>query len=80
MGIQLIGRGIPRHGYAVYTADGSQKVGEVTSGTQAPSTKLPIGIAYVRTDLAAQGTKLTVDIRGQKIEAQVVPTPFYKKN
>jgi aminomethyltransferase len=80
VGIQLTGRGIPRHGYAVYSADGAQKLGEVTSGTQGPSTKQPIGIAYVRTDHAALGTKLTVDIRGQKIEAQVVATPFHKKD
>lgn len=80
VGIQLTGRGIPRHGYTIYSADGSEKLGEVTSGTQAPSVNQPIGIGYVRLDHAAVGTKLTVDIRGQKIEAQVVATPFYKRH
>ena len=79
VGIQLTGRGIPRHGYTIHSADGSEPLGEVTSGTQGPSVKLNVGIGYVRLDHAAIGTKLTVDIRGQKIEAQVIATPFYKR-
>jgi aminomethyltransferase len=79
VGIQLTGRGIPRHGYAVYSADGSEKLGAVTSGTQGPSVKQSIAIAYVSADHAPVGTALTVDIRGQKIEALVVSTPFYKR-
>jgi aminomethyltransferase len=79
VGIQVTGRGIPRHGYEVYSADGATKIGEVTSGTQAPSVKQAIGIAYVRADHAAVGTSVTVDIRGQKTEAKVVATPFLKK-
>lgn len=79
VGFQITGRGIPRHGYTVYSADGLQNLGVVTSGTQAPSVKQAIGIAYVRTDHAGIGSKITIDVRGQKIEAQVVATPFYKR-
>lgn len=79
VGIKLTDRGIPRQGYALFTADGKEKIGEITSGTQSPCLKEAIGIAYVANSHAAVGTKLTVDIRGAKISAEVVPTPFYKK-
>ncbi|MGK5082211.1 glycine cleavage system aminomethyltransferase GcvT [Bdellovibrionota bacterium FG-1] len=79
VGLRLLERGIPRQGYAVYDAEGKTRIGEVTSGTQSPSTKLAIGIAYVTLPHASVGSRLTVDIRGQKILAEVVPTPFYKR-
>lgn len=79
VGVRLLDRGIPRHGYAVYTGDGSRKIGELTSGTQSPSLKQAIGIGYVETGCSAVGTKLTVDIRGTKVAAEVVPTPFYRR-
>jgi aminomethyltransferase len=80
IGLRLLERGIPRQGYAVFSADGASQVGIVTSGTQSPSVKQAIGIAYVESPLAAPGTRLTVDIRGAKIAAEVVPTPFYKRD
>jgi aminomethyltransferase len=80
VGLRLIDRGIPRQGYAVFSDDGTRKVGELTSGTQSPSLKQAIGVAYVEPALAAVGTRLTVDIRGAKIAAEVVPTPFYKRD
>jgi glycine cleavage system aminomethyltransferase T len=36
-----------------------------------------IGIAYVETALAAVGTELAVEIRGQAKAARVVKTPFH---
>ncbi len=79
VGFKLLDRGIPRHGYAVFSADGATRIGEVTSGTQSPSLKQSIGIAYVATAQAAVGSKMTIDIRGAKVPAEVVATPFYKK-
>jgi aminomethyltransferase len=79
VGLRLLDRGIPRHGYAVYDASGQNKIGEITSGTQSPSTKQAIGIAYVTLPHSAVGGRVTVDIRGAKIQAEVVPTPFYKR-
>ena len=78
-GLKLLERGIPRHGYAVFDASGQDEIGEMTSGTQSPSLKQAIGIAYVTLPHAAVGSKVTVDIRGAKIPAEVVPTPFYKR-
>lgn len=79
VGLVMRGRGIPRHGYPVCDAASGAVIGEVTSGTQSPSLKLPLAVAYVATAQAAVGTAIAVDIRGVKIPAEVVPTPFYKR-
>jgi len=76
VGFTLTDRGIPRHGYRILK-DG-QPVGEVTSGTQSPSLKQPIGIGYVPAALAAEGSTFDVEIRGKPVPAVVVKTPFYK--
>ena len=51
----------------------------VTSGTFAPFLQKSIGLAYLPTARAAVGTELAIDIRGRRIAARVVPTPFYKR-
>ncbi len=76
-GFTLTERGVPRHGQAVLKA--GKKVGDVTSGTMSPTLGIPIGLAYVPTDLAAEGATFDVDIRGRATPARVVKTPFYKR-
>ena len=44
-----------------------------------PSVKKAIGIGYVPTALAAEGSTFHVEIRGRPVAARVVKTPFYKK-
>ncbi len=73
----MVERGIPRHGYPV-VLDG-EPVSAVTSGTFAPFLQKSIGLAYLPTARAAVGTELAIDIRGRRIAARVVPTPFYKR-
>ncbi len=77
VGFVLTERGIPRHGYPILK-DG-QRVGEVTSGTHSPSLDQPIGIGYVPTALAAEGSTFHVEIRGKPVAAKVVKTPFYRR-
>ena len=77
VGFELTEAGIPRAHYAILK-DG-QKVGEVTSGTMGPSVKKAIGIGYVPTALAAEGSTFHVDIRNRPVAARVVKTPFYRK-
>jgi aminomethyltransferase len=77
VGFELTGAGVPRGHYPVLKE--GQKVGEVTSGTMGPSVKKPIGIAYVPTELSAEGSRFDIDIRGRAVPAQVVKTPFYKR-
>ncbi|WP_461566641.1 glycine cleavage system aminomethyltransferase GcvT [Synechococcus sp.] len=78
VGLQLKGRAIARHGYPVL--HNSEVVGEITSGSWAPSLELPIALAYVPTALAKLGTELSVDIRGRQEPAQVVKRPFYRRS
>lgn len=79
VGLKLLDRGIPRQGYTVHEPATGERLGEVTSGTQSPSTKLAIAIAYVPIGSSADGTRLAVDIRGTKVAAEIIPTPFYKR-
>jgi aminomethyltransferase len=71
-------RAIARHGHVVM--DGETPVGVVTSGTQTPYLKKSIGLAMVPLALSAPGTSLTIDIRGRRVHAEVVPEPFYKRS
>lgn len=78
VGLKMIERGIARDGYKVRD-EGSREVGYVTSGSYSPFLKKNIALAYVPPEYAALGSGLRVEIRGQGVKAQVVPTPFYKK-
>jgi aminomethyltransferase len=73
----MLDRGIARHGYPVVAGD--RRVGVVTSGTQTPFLKKAIGMAYVPTDLSANGQEFDIDIRGRASRARVIPLPFYKR-
>ncbi|MBN6186052.1 glycine cleavage system aminomethyltransferase GcvT [Aneurinibacillus sp. BA2021] len=77
VGLEMIERGIPRTHYAVYA--GEQQVGEVTTGTQSPTLKKSVGLALVLREYGEPGTELDVEIRGKRVKARVVPTPFYKR-
>ncbi|MBX3423636.1 MAG: glycine cleavage system aminomethyltransferase GcvT [Pirellulaceae bacterium] len=77
VGLQLQGRRAAREGAHVLDAD-QRIVGRVTSGTFSPTLQRPIAMAYVSAELSAVGSMLSVDVRGSRVEAQVVPLPFYK--
>ncbi|MDO5090450.1 MAG: glycine cleavage system aminomethyltransferase GcvT [Cardiobacteriaceae bacterium] len=57
-----------------------EQVGEVTSGGFGASVNAPIAMGYVRTDLAAVGTKLVAKVRGKDVAVEVVAMPFVKKD
>ncbi|MCX8001523.1 MAG: glycine cleavage system aminomethyltransferase GcvT [Anoxybacillus mongoliensis] len=77
VGIEMIDKGIPRHGYAVYRND--EQVGVVTTGTQSPTLKKNIGLALISTAFSVLDTEVEVDVRGKRLKAKVVATPFYKR-
>lgn len=77
IGFKMLEKGIPRHGYTLFSFD-KKEVGKVTSGTHSPSLDEPIGIAYISSNLAEIGTEFSVDIRGRHVKAVVCKTPFYK--
>jgi aminomethyltransferase len=78
VGLEMVERGIARDGYKVLN-DAGQEIGYVTSGSPAPFLKKNIALAYVPPEFAALGTAVKIEIRGQGVGAQGVPTPFYKK-
>ncbi|MGD6853588.1 glycine cleavage system aminomethyltransferase GcvT [Bacillus infantis] len=78
VGLEMIDRGIPRHGYPVL-ANGEQ-VGEVTTGTQSPTLKKNIGLALIKTQYAELGNEVEVEIRGKRLKAVIAATPFYKRD
>jgi aminomethyltransferase len=78
VGLEMIDRGIARDGYKVLD-DAGREIGYVTSGSPAPFLKKNIALAYVPPAHAAIGTIVKVEIRGQGVKAQVVPSPFYKR-
>ncbi|MEI5908100.1 glycine cleavage system aminomethyltransferase GcvT [Bacillus spongiae] len=77
VGIEMVDKGIPRHGYKVYSGD--TVIGEVTTGTQSPTLKKNVGLALVQEEFTAIGTEVTVEVRNKPLKAIVVPTPFYKR-
>lgn len=77
VGIEMIDRGIPRHGYPVFKND--EQIGEVTTGTQSPTLKKNIGLALLKADYTVVGTEVEVEIRGKRLRALVAATPFYKR-
>ena len=76
--VKLLGRGVLRSHYPVLH-DG-QAVGEITSGTFSPSLNIGIGMCYVAREFSAAGTRLEVEIRNQRVLAEIVPLPFVPSN
>ena len=71
------GRGIARHGYVVHS--GERKTGVVTSGTHSPTLGRAIAMAYSAPGDAEPGTIVDVEIRQQRVPAEVVALPFYRR-
>ena len=78
IGIDLEGKAIPRHGYAVLK-DG-ETVGEVTTGYHSISTDKSVCMALVKTEYAKLGTPLEVQIRKKTFPGVVVKKRFYDKH
>lgn len=77
VGFEMIDRGIARHDYPIVDADGNS-IGKVTSGTQSPSLQKAIGMGYVKTEFAKEGTEIFISIRDNKVKAKIVKPPFNK--
>jgi len=77
VGFEVMERGIARDDYDVVINE--QPVGKVTSGSPAPFLKKNIGFAYLPTEFANVGQEIKIDVRGRLTGAQVIKTPFYKR-
>lgn len=76
VGLELEGKRIARQGAEVF--DGDRPVGLVTSGTFSPTLGRSLCMALVEPG-AASATGLTIDVRGHREAARVVPLPFYRR-
>jgi aminomethyltransferase len=74
----VVDKRIARHGNPV-EVDG-EPVGVVTSGTKSPTLGQNIALAYVPLRLSRPGTRLQIDIRGRKADAEVVQGAFYQRD
>ncbi len=74
--LKAIDRGVIRDHYPI-THAGAQ-VATVASGSHSPTLGVSIAMAYLPLELAAEGTELTVDVRGKPLRAVVVPRPFVR--
>jgi aminomethyltransferase len=77
VGLELEGRRAAREGAQVLH-DG-RPAGKVTSGTITPTLNKAIAMAYVRPDLSAPGTALSVEVGKAQAPARVVELPFYRR-
>ncbi|MFI8631662.1 glycine cleavage system aminomethyltransferase GcvT [Microbacterium sp. NPDC077663] len=77
VGLVAEGRRAGRAGYAVLAGDDT--VGEITSGALSPTLGHPVAMAFVHPSASAEGTALTIDVRGTRIPATVTALPFYRR-
>jgi aminomethyltransferase len=68
------GQGIARQGNSVIGG------GVVTSGTFSPCLERGIGMAYVSSARAAEGTRIEIDVRGRHRPAVIERKPLYRKD
>ena len=74
--LKFKGRLPARAGHPVFGGD--KKIGEITSGTFGPSINAAIALALVESGSAPMGSVVQAEVRGNRIDADVVEKPFYK--
>jgi aminomethyltransferase len=78
IGLEIEGKRPARQGSGILHQ--GRQVGQVTSGTFSPTLGRPIAMGYVEPQAAVLGQRLTVDVRGQTLDARVVDLPFYRRS
>lgn len=71
-------RSIPRNGYTISDADGNE-IGFVTSGTLSITLGKGIGMGFVKSEFATDGSEIHINIRKKTARAVVTKPPFIKK-
>lgn len=77
IGFEVHDRAPAREGYPVLIQ--GHVVGQVTSGSYAPFLRKNIGLTYLPIEHTTVGTRFQIRVREREVEAEVVPTPFYKR-
>jgi glycine cleavage system T protein (aminomethyltransferase) len=77
VGLKAEGRAPVREGASLFADEtAATPIGKVTSGGFGPSLNAPVALGYVPTTLAAVGTRVFADVRGQRLALRVAATPF----
>ncbi len=77
VGFEMRGKEIARDHYPVFI--NGREAGYVTSGAPSITLKKNIGLAYLPSEHASIGSTFQVMVRSKLCEAQVVRTPFYRR-
>lgn len=75
VGIEMVEKGIPRHGYEIKNFEGAT-IGHITSGTQSPSLGKAIAMGYVLSSYAAIDSEIFIKVRDKLLQAKVAKIPF----
>ena len=77
VGLKAEGRAPVRENAALFADQTSQEtIGVVTSGGFGPSINAPVAMGYVPSSMAANGTIVFAEVRGQRMPMRVSPMPF----
>lgn len=76
-GFEMLEKGIARHGYEIVN-ENDEIIGTVTSGTMSPTSKIGIGMGYVKPEYATIGSTIYIKVRNKNLKAQVSKPPFRK--
>jgi len=77
VGIRFEGRRAARNGDIIIDESG-RTIGEVTSGSFAPSLEIAIAMGYVDNSVSSQGSRIIIKTARQDIPGVVCEMPFYK--
>jgi aminomethyltransferase len=81
VGLKPEGRAPVREGVLLFAdAASSEPIGAVTSGGFGPSINAPIAMGYLPASLAASGTQVFAELRGQRLPVLTAPMPFVANN
>jgi aminomethyltransferase len=77
VGLKAEGRAPVREGAPLFAdAASTESIGKVTSGGFGPSLNAPVAMGYLPSSLAAIGTTVFAEVRGQRLPLQVASMPF----
>jgi aminomethyltransferase len=80
VGLTGEGKRAARADYEIFSDESGSSVGVITSGALSPTLGFPVAMGYLNLDLAEAGSKVSVDVRGTRLEFEVVKLPFYKRS
>lgn len=73
MGLSSLERIVPRQGYTIYTCEGEEAIGVVTSGVFSPTVNHSVAMGYISADHAKTGATVEIAIRDKRAPATLLP-------